>query len=65
MNKFRIKLAVGKTYNTGNYQSLRLDVGIEADVEPGDEIAKKFIELTNTLEHELRNQEYVWGVSKP
>lgn len=26
-----LKIGIGKTYNIGNYQSLRLDVGIEAE----------------------------------
>jgi len=27
----RIKVSIGKTLNLGNYESLRLDVGMEAD----------------------------------
>jgi len=25
----KVKVSIGRTYNTGNYQSLRLDVGLE------------------------------------
>ena len=38
----RVKLSLGKTYNLGSYESMRLDVGIEADV-PGS------TNLTNTF----------------
>ena len=30
----RLKVSIGKTYNIGNYESVRLDVGLEADVSP-------------------------------
>ena len=30
----RVKVSIGRTYNIGNYESLRLDVGIEEDCEP-------------------------------
>lgn len=29
----RLKVNVGRTYNMGNYESLRLDVGLEEEVE--------------------------------
>ena len=35
MNK--AKLSIGKTYNMGNYESLRLDVGMEVDYHPNYE----------------------------
>ena len=27
----KLKVSIGKTYNLGNYESLRLDVGLEVD----------------------------------
>lgn len=27
----RIKVSIGRTYNIGNYESMRLDVGLEVD----------------------------------
>ncbi|KKL70188.1 hypothetical protein LCGC14_2107460, partial [marine sediment metagenome] len=32
----KLKISIGKTYNTGNYTSTRLDVGLERDVEEVD-----------------------------
>ena len=29
----RIKISLGKTFNLGNFESLRIDVGLEKDVE--------------------------------
>ena len=29
----RIKVSLGKTFNLGNFESLRIDVGLEKDVE--------------------------------
>lgn len=29
----RLKISIGKTYNLGNYESLRLDVGLEVEHE--------------------------------
>jgi hypothetical protein len=35
----QIKVSVGRTYNTGNYTSVRLDVGIEKDIpDPQEEV---------------------------
>ena len=36
----KLKISLGKTYNLGNYESLRVDVGIEKFVEFADEKAK-------------------------
>ena len=33
----KLKISIGKTYNTGNYTSTRLDVGLERDVEQVDD----------------------------
>lgn len=30
----RLKVNIGKTYNLGNYESLRLEVGLEVDCDP-------------------------------
>lgn len=30
----KLKVSIGKTYNLGNYQSLRLDVGLEVEHKP-------------------------------
>ena len=60
----RLKLSIGLTYNLGNYQSLRLDLGTEWDTEqthPGDhtiqrEFEAKEITLTQNLNAMARRQ---------
>jgi len=59
----RLKLSIGLTYNLGNYQSLRLDLGTEWDVSDdlGDhriqrEFEAKEITLTNNLNGMARRQ---------
>ena len=54
----RLKLSIGLTYNLGNYQSLRLDVGSEWDIsdDSGDHrIQKEFEAMENTLTQNLNN----------
>lgn len=59
----RLKLSIGLTYNLGNYQSLRLDLGTEWDVHDnlGDhsiqrEFEAKEITLTQNLNNMARRQ---------
>lgn len=33
----RVKVAIGRTLNAGNYESIRVDVGLEADVREGED----------------------------
>lgn len=33
----RVKVAIGRTFNTGNYESIRIDIGLEADTGDGDD----------------------------
>lgn len=54
----RLKLSVGLTYNLGNYQSLRLDLGSEWDVSDGLEdhvIQREFEAMETTLTQNLNN----------
>ena len=54
----RLKLSIGLTYNLGNYQSLRLDVGNEWDIsdEAGDHrIQKEFEAMEETLTRNLNS----------
>lgn len=50
-----IKLAVGLTLNLGNYQSMRVDVGLERKVESGDHLEKLFAETRDDLHKQLDN----------
>ena len=40
--KERVKVSLGKTYNLGSYESMRLDVGIEADVPDSTNLTNTF-----------------------
>ena len=40
-----ITIQIGRTYNIGNYESVRLDVGIKATDKTRDEIMGEVIEL--------------------
>jgi hypothetical protein len=54
----RISISKGITLNLGNYESFRVDIGIETDVEKGgnfDVIYDETLELVNTkLNHEIK-----------
>ena len=58
----RLKLSIGRTYNLGNYESLRLDVGLERDVETGME--DHFNDMRIDLERELQSLENRHGIGK-
>ena len=40
----KVKVSIGRTYNTGNYQSLRLDVGLEDECENNDYEESLFVD---------------------
>ncbi len=48
----KLKISIGKTYNTGNYTSTRLDVGLERDVEEVDDesVEEMKVEIKTILE---------------
>ena len=48
----KLKISIGKTYNTGNYTSTRLDVGLERDVEEvdGESVEEMKDEIKTILE---------------
>ena len=39
-NITEMRLTVGKTINMGNFNSLRIEVGLSVSVQPGDDIQK-------------------------
>ena len=55
----KVKLQIGKTINTGNFESLRIDVGLEDTCEPEqyetkcEELYNKVIEYYNAVYKEL------------
>jgi len=52
-----LKISIGKTYNLGNYQSLRLDVGLETDEE------RTFYDISTEVEDRLLELERQHGVT--
>jgi putative lipoic acid-binding regulatory protein len=42
-----ITIQIGRTYNVGNYESVRLDVGIKATDKTQEEIMEEVLELAN------------------
>ena len=49
----RIKYSLGKTINLGNFQSARVDVGIELDYESAEDISSKFCFVRAHVREEL------------
>ena len=58
----KLKLSIGRTYNLGNYESLRLDVGLEREVETNME--EHFEDMRIDLEKELQKLENRHGIGK-
>lgn len=56
----KVKLQIGKTINTGNYESLRIDVGLTDECEPEEyyekctEIYDKVVEYYNAVYNKLK-----------
>ena len=57
----KLKISIGKTYNTGNYTSIRLDVGLERDVEEVD--GESVSEMKNEIKTILEEMEREYDVS--
>ena len=59
----KVKLQIGKTVNIGNYESLRIDVGLEDTCEPNEydnkcaEIYDKLIDYYNAVYKELKEND--------
>lgn len=57
----KVKLQIGKTINIGNYENLRIDVGMEDECEPEkyeskcEELYAKVIEYYNAVYEELKD----------
>jgi len=53
MKPTKISVSYGKTVNTGNFNSLRLDASLEVELEPGDTAseayAKAFAQVKATV----------------
>jgi hypothetical protein len=58
----RITLKKGITLNLGNYESLRLDVGIEMDVPKGKTIEDAYEDADDLLRRELQGQVDKWDL---
>ena len=56
MNVKQVRVAFGATVNTGNFNSLRFDVEMVADLEPGDEVEPTLALLHERCADEVRRQ---------
>lgn len=52
----RVKMSLGYTRNMGNFESLRVDVGIEVDVKDGENPGETFKHVSDKLKAELVQQ---------
>ena len=52
MNK-EISISIGRTYNIGNYESVRLDVGIKAEGKTREEIMSEVLDLATYVKKEI------------
>lgn len=56
MNVRRISVSFGATRNLQNYQSARFDAGVEADLEPGEDVEEAFAQLHRRCVDEVWRQ---------
>ena len=48
-----INIHIGRTYNIGNYESVRLDVGIKATDKTREEIMEEVLELAKYVKEQI------------
>ena len=53
MKNRRLKVSLGRTLNMGDYESYRVDVGLEADVEDGRPFNESYQELFEEVSKQL------------
>lgn len=53
MGKTRLKISIGRTINLGNYESLRLEEGMEIDVEDDEDIGEARRLLLTSLDAQV------------
>ena len=49
----RVKVALGYTLNLGNFQSLRIDIGIDEDRREGESVSEAFERVYGFVEQKL------------
>jgi len=49
----RVKVALGYTLNLGNFQSLRIDIGIDEDRREGESVSEAFERVYEFVEKKL------------
>ena len=54
MARDRVKVALGRTLNLGNFESLRIDIGLEADAVEGQDRASAACSLRTEAENLLK-----------
>ena len=60
----RIKVSIGKTYNMGNYESLRLDVGLERDIVDAADLVRAFRVAKGEVRKMLSELEEEWNATR-
>lgn len=51
-----IKVNVRRVFNTGNYQSLAIDLGLEKQVEDDTDVKEEYNKLIDGLDNFIRNK---------
>ena len=54
----RVKVSVGKTFNVGNFESVRIDCGIEGDVPETCSVASEIDEIQKWLVSAMQDKGY-------
>jgi len=57
-----ISVHIGRTYNIGNYESVRLDVGIKATDKTKEELMKEVLDLAQYVKKEIGVD---WFINNP
>lgn len=52
----KVKVNKGLTINLGNFESARVDIGIERDIEPGEDLENAFLSVSHEVDLELKQQ---------
>ena len=53
MENRRLKVSVGRTINTGDYESFRVDVGLEADIDDKTPFNEAYADLFSEVSKQL------------
>lgn len=60
----RINIQLNRTYNLGNYESMRVQVGFETDIPAGSEVAEEYRKCWDITEAQLQSMEESYGFNQ-